>query len=33
MIGLNRINLYLAGTQGVMQVAILIVMSHFVVGT
>lgn len=31
MIRLNRINLYLSGVQGVMQVAIYVVMAHFVV--
>jgi hypothetical protein len=32
VVGLNRYNIITAGAQGVMQVAIIVVMSHFVVG-
>ncbi len=32
IVGLNRINIWVAGTQGVMQVAIIVVMSHFAIG-
>jgi hypothetical protein len=32
IVGLNRINIIVAGTQGVMQVAIIVVMSHFAIG-
>jgi len=31
VVGLNRINIVVAGTQGVMQIAIIVIMAHFVV--
>jgi hypothetical protein len=31
MVGLNRINLIVAGSQGLMQVAIIVIMAHFVI--
>jgi hypothetical protein len=32
IVGLNRINMMIAGLQGVMQIAIMVIMSHFAVG-
>jgi len=32
IVGLNRINIIVAGSQGLMQVAIIVVMSHFAIG-
>ena len=32
IVGLNRYNIFSAGFQGIMQIAIVVVMSHFVVG-
>lgn len=32
IVGLNRINIIVAGSQGLMQIAIIVVMSHFAIG-
>ena len=32
IVGLNRINIIVSGIQGLMQIAIIVIMSHFALG-